>query len=92
MTSLGLFVVGVITTAIGGVGLSIQTGVNSTLGQHVGRGLASVVSFVVGLILLLLYFVFEVCAAKAVEFPSFDQVKGGCEARAPTATCTCAAA
>jgi uncharacterized membrane protein YdcZ (DUF606 family) len=91
MTSVGLFVAGVITTAIGGIALAVQTGVNSTLGRHVGRGLASVVSFIVGLILLILYFAFEVYAAKAMEFPSFQQVKGGREARAPTAARTGAA-
>lgn len=76
MTSAGVFGAGVVTTVIGGIGLAVQTGVNSTLGRQIGRGLASVVSFIGGLILLVIFFLLEVYAAKAVEFPSLEQVKG----------------
>ena len=72
-----VFAVGCITTVVGGIGLSVQTGVNTTLGSHVGRGVASIVSFIGGLLLLTLFYLLDTYAAQTAIAPTPAQFKGG---------------
>ncbi len=50
------YVVGCILSVVSGCMLATQSGINSTLGKHAGKSFASVVSFGVGLVALLLFF------------------------------------
>jgi hypothetical protein len=77
-----VFAVGCITTVVGGIGLSVQTGVNTTLGSHVGRGVASIVSFIGGLLLLTLFYLLDTYAAQAAIAPTSAQFKGAADASA----------
>jgi uncharacterized membrane protein YdcZ (DUF606 family) len=76
MPSPAVFAIGCVTTIIGGVGLSVQTGVNGTLGNHVGRGVASIISFVGGLVLLTIFYVLDTYAANAAAVPTSEQFRG----------------
>lgn len=68
------YTIGAVTTIIGGFGLSVQTGVNSTLGRYVGRGFASLVSFIGGLLVLLVFYVFDTYAGRS-KAPTLEQFK-----------------
>lgn len=76
MTSGTLVGIGCVLVVLSGVALSFQTGVNSSLGRVSGKSFASVVSFTVGLVALLIFFVIDTYAIGA-KGPSVERIKGG---------------
>lgn len=75
MTATSLEIVGIVLAALGGTALAVQAGVNSSLGRHVGKGLAGIISFGSGLVFLVIYFLISTYAAKA-QGPTASGFKG----------------
>lgn len=75
MASGALVGVGCVLVVLSGIALSFQTGVNSSLGRVSGKSFASVVSFTVGLVALLIFFVVDTYAIGA-KGPTAGRIKG----------------
>jgi uncharacterized membrane protein YdcZ (DUF606 family) len=71
----GTYVLGVILVIIGGVSLAVQSGVNASLAKAAeSRAFASVVSFALGLLVCVLFFVIDSFAVQK-QLPSANSIK-----------------
>lgn len=59
-------VIGWLFMAVSGILISMQSGVNLTLGKHIGKSFAAVVSFCTGLCALLVFFGIDHGAVKSL--------------------------
>ena len=75
MVSAALHGVGIVLAALGGAALGVQAGTNSTLANHVGKGVAGLISFASGFFCILIFFLVSTYGAKA-QGPSIIGFKG----------------
>jgi len=77
MSSASFVGLGIFFIIVSGMCMAFQTGVNSVLGSHVGRSLASVISFSLGLLVCAIFLCIDLEALHSPK-PTIQDFKGEC--------------